>query len=123
MRLKFLSAVGDNIILLELAEAAQETDVLSISYDAGDWLEYEVLTTTAGTYDITFRTACLNNPGRINFLMDGGELFSIDVPVTGGWQNWVSVSAIRHPSRSGWCRTIPTPSIPRPPYRSICRGS
>jgi hypothetical protein len=61
--------------------------------DAGDWLEYEVLTTNAGTYDITFRTACLDNPGRINFLVDGGELFSVDVPVTGGWQNWVSFSA------------------------------
>ncbi|MDX2474222.1 MAG: glycoside hydrolase family 3 N-terminal domain-containing protein [Candidatus Krumholzibacteria bacterium] len=154
-----ISPLGDNIVLLELAEASQENDVLSISYDAGDlqsadggtlatfsgetvinilpyasggsvipgrveaedfyimsgiqteatsdvgggqnvgwieagdWLEFEVLTTTAGTYDITFRTACLAAPGRINFLVDGGELFSINVPVTGGWQNWVSVSA------------------------------
>jgi hypothetical protein len=61
--------------------------------DAGDWLQFEVQVASAGTYDITFRTACFENPGRINFLVDGGELFSIDIPVTGGWQNWTSNSA------------------------------
>jgi beta-glucosidase len=60
--------------------------------DAGDWMEYECLVQTAGTYEIVFRTACLDNAGRINFLRDGAELFSIDVPVTGWWQNWVSIS-------------------------------
>jgi len=60
--------------------------------DAGDWMEYECQVESAGTYDVVFRTACLNSSGRINFLADGDELFSIDVPATGWWQNWVSIS-------------------------------
>jgi len=60
--------------------------------DAGDWMEYECQVERAGVYEIVFRTACLENSGRINFLVEGGELFSIDVPVTGWWQNWVSIS-------------------------------
>ncbi len=61
--------------------------------DAGDWMDYDCLVQTAGTYEVVFRTACLNSPGRINFLRDGVELFAIDVPVTGGWQSWTSISA------------------------------
>ncbi len=60
--------------------------------DAGDWMEYECLVETAGVYEIVFRTACLSSPGRISFQHDGGELFAIVVPVTGWWQNWVSIS-------------------------------
>jgi beta-glucosidase len=60
--------------------------------DAGDWLEYEVLVPSAGTYDIDLRTACFENSGRINFLVGGTEEFSIDVPITGWWQNWTTIS-------------------------------
>ncbi len=60
--------------------------------DAGDWMEYACVVETAGVYDVVFRTAAQWSAGRIEFLVDGVEQFSIDVPVTGGWQNWTSIT-------------------------------
>lgn len=60
--------------------------------DAGDWMDYECVVQTVGAYEIVFRTASLEDAGRIGLLRDGVELFTIDVPVTGGWQNWTSIS-------------------------------
>ena len=43
-------------------------------------------------YVINFRTACLNSSGRIKFQVNGEELFSRNIPITNGWQNWITVS-------------------------------
>jgi beta-glucosidase len=58
--------------------------------DAGDWVSYECMVEVAGRYDITFRTAALENVGRLNFLLNETSLFTTDIPVTGGWQAWTS---------------------------------
>ncbi len=60
--------------------------------DNGDWMEYYCNFESAGTYVINFRTACLNSSGRIKFLVNGEELFSRNIPITNGWQNWITVS-------------------------------
>lgn len=60
--------------------------------DAGDWISYDCMVTTAGRYDITFRIAALENVGRINLLIDEASLFTLDLPVTGGWQSWTSIT-------------------------------
>lgn len=60
--------------------------------DAGDWLEYEAVVQEGGIYNITFRSAAQSNAGRLQFILNGEELFTTDFPVTGGWQNWESTS-------------------------------
>lgn len=58
----------------------------------GDWAEYQVDVTSAGTYEVTFRVASDNAGGVITLQKDGSDLGSVNVVNTGGWQNWTDVS-------------------------------
>ena len=59
-----------------------------------EWLEYTVNVMTAGTYRIDARVASQDTGGDFSIEFDGQNLTgTIDVPVTGGWQNWTTVSA------------------------------
>ncbi len=62
--------------------------------DDNDWLEYKVDLLYSGTYYFKFRVASESSGGIIKFLIDGTELFSRSIPVTGGWQSWTTVSTI-----------------------------
>jgi len=55
----------------------------------GDWLNFTLDVTQSGLYDINFNIAALNAGGKILLSLEGQFLTSaLDVPVTGGWQNW-----------------------------------
>ncbi|MBN1542313.1 glycoside hydrolase family 3 C-terminal domain-containing protein [candidate division KSB1 bacterium] len=60
--------------------------------DDGDWVEYLVHFESTGVYLVIFRTACLSNPGKIQFLVNNEVVFSKTIPVTNGWQNWTTVT-------------------------------
>jgi hypothetical protein len=56
---------------------------------SGEWLNFTIDVTQTGLYDILFNIAAQNAGGKILLAMDGQYLpVGIDVPVTGGWQNW-----------------------------------
>jgi beta-glucosidase len=59
--------------------------------DAGDWLEYNVNVTSI-VNNASFRVASLSTAGRIAFSSDSSVLTTFDLPVTGGWQTWQTVS-------------------------------
>lgn len=61
---------------------------------AGEWLEYTVNVTTAGTYTIQVRVAA-TAAGKTFHLELGGVNISgtLTVPNTGAWQTWATVSA------------------------------
>jgi len=66
--------------------------------DPGDYLDYDVNVTSAGTYEVDFRTAAEFGSGRVNLQLidDGGdilELSSVPFTSTGGWQTWTTTSA------------------------------
>mgnify|MGYP000335402745 CR=1 FL=1 len=56
----------------------------------GEWLEYTV-DVTPGTYDVEARVAAKADQ-QFRVLLDGTELGVVDVPDTGGWQNWQTVT-------------------------------
>ncbi|GIQ69039.1 glycoside hydrolase family 81 [Xylanibacillus composti] len=60
--------------------------------DTGDWLEYEVDVQAAGTYTVKYRIASLEAGGEIRLQSNGNTLLATTVPVTGGWQNWQTVT-------------------------------
>lgn len=63
--------------------------------DAGDWVAYSGITLpTAGTYTVEYRVASVAGGGQIRVEQNAGalQLGTINVPSTGGWQNWTSVS-------------------------------
>ena len=62
--------------------------------ESGDYLEYQLEVKEAGTYTITYRVASLNGGGRIALLTRSRFPHTVtDIPRTGGWQNWTSVTS------------------------------
>jgi beta-glucanase (GH16 family) len=62
--------------------------------DAGDWVVWNVNIPTSGTYTVRYRVASLPGGGRLQLERAGGSPVygAVDVPGTGGWQNWTTVS-------------------------------
>ncbi len=59
----------------------------------GEWLEYTVDVANAGMYQIETRVASPSTGGSFRLEVDGQDLTGpIQVPVSGGWQNWVTVT-------------------------------
>ena len=62
--------------------------------NSAEWLEYTVNVPTAGVYTIETRVASLSFGGTFHMEFDGvDKTGDITVPITNGWQNWVTVSA------------------------------
>ncbi|AUV82586.1 hypothetical protein C2R22_13830 [Salinigranum rubrum] len=57
----------------------------------GEWLEYTI-TLPAGSYDFEARVASWGTDRKLRVLLDGSELGVVDVPETGGSQNWQTVT-------------------------------
>ena len=61
---------------------------------ANEWLEYTVTVPASGTYDIDIRVASNATGGNFHLEFGGVDRTgNIQVPATGGWQNWTTVSA------------------------------
>mgnify|MGYP006188411517 FL=1 len=66
--------------------------------DSSDWMAYNSLTVpTTGTYTIEYRVASPNG-GQLTLDLNGGSIVlgTKDIPVTGGWQNWTTISQTVH---------------------------
>jgi hypothetical protein len=62
--------------------------------ETGDWMDYIVTLPNTGTYTVNFRVATMNTGPQFQLRKpDGTVLATINVPNTGGWQNWQTVSA------------------------------
>jgi endoglucanase len=62
--------------------------------DAGDWIEFSLEVTEAGTFNLESRVATAQAGGLFVFEVDGttvGE--EISVTPTGGWQTWASINS------------------------------
>jgi uncharacterized repeat protein (TIGR02059 family) len=63
--------------------------------DSGDWLEYLINVENSGKYTMTFRVAANTAAGQIDVSAPGQaieKIGTVSIPVTGGWQTWVSVA-------------------------------
>lgn len=74
----------------------QCSDFSSNGYDVGwiennEWLAYTVQVQTSGVYSAAFNVAAQNAGGQIFVLVDGQGVSMVNIPATGGWQNWQNV--------------------------------
>ena len=63
--------------------------------DTTEWLAFNSLTIpSSGTYTIKLRVASDQSGGQASIDLNGGNIVlgTIDIPYTGGWQNWTTVS-------------------------------
>jgi endoglucanase len=62
--------------------------------DTGDWMNYSVNVSTAGTYTVNFRVATMFNGPQFQLRNSSGTvLATLNVPNTGGFQTWRTISA------------------------------
>jgi endoglucanase len=62
------------------------------STDDNDWMSYPINIPSAGNYTLQVRVASPYNGGILVLSRNGSDLGTINVPNTGGWQNWQTVS-------------------------------
>ncbi len=62
--------------------------------DTNDWMAYNNITVpTSGTYTVEYRVASVNG-GKLSMDLNAGSIVlgSVNIPATGGWQSWTTVS-------------------------------
>lgn len=62
--------------------------------DSNDWMTYSVNIPATGTYKVSYRVAASAGGGQFKLEKAGGSPVygSVNVPATGSWQNWQTVS-------------------------------
>jgi lysophospholipase L1-like esterase len=85
---------------VDLENAADTGGGLDLGWTSGgQWFRYTVNVATSATYTVSFRVAALaavgNNAGSFHLQTPSGTQLSgaIDVPGTGGWQTWTTITA------------------------------
>jgi glucose/arabinose dehydrogenase len=58
----------------------------------GDWMDYNVNVTAAGVYTVAFRVASNPGGGELQLRSGSNILAMINVPATGGWQAWQTIT-------------------------------
>lgn len=62
--------------------------------DSGDWMDYNLDVSHTGVYEVLLRVASQSQAG--SFTLSSGDTshtIEVDVPITGGWQNWQTISS------------------------------
>jgi predicted alpha-1,6-mannanase (GH76 family) len=64
------------------------------SFNTGDWTSYTVTIPTSGTYRVSYRVSSIYSGRTLRLEKDGGatNLGTINIPNTGSWQAWTSIS-------------------------------
>jgi endoglucanase len=60
--------------------------------ETGEFLKYSVNVQQSGIYAVNIRIASNQAGGKIMLKLDNNTLGVVDVPVTGGWQNWETIT-------------------------------
>ena len=69
---------------------------------AGEWLQYTVDVATTGVYRFEARVANIGTGATFRVEVDGVDRTGlVDVPHTGGWQTWETISTARIPLEAG----------------------
>jgi len=63
--------------------------------DAGDWLEYNIEVATTADYTVQFRVSA-NSPTNLELRENNETLQTLQIPTSGGWQNWMTLQTNIH---------------------------
>lgn len=74
---------------------------INVSYiGAGTWFEYDITVPSAGLYRFQLRAAVASG-STVRIMQDTTTLSQLSLPVSGGWQNWISVGSEPIPLQAG----------------------
>ena len=69
--------------------------------EAGDWMDYTVNIPQAGDYLLSYRIASPYTGTQVQLMSGNSVLATTDIPQTGGWQNWTTVTTTAHFATAG----------------------
>lgn len=61
--------------------------------DDGDWMDYNVTVNNPGDYIVSFRVASFYGGSQLQLKKNSTVLTTLDIPKTGDWQSWQTISA------------------------------
>jgi tetratricopeptide (TPR) repeat protein len=68
----------------------------------GEWLAYSVAVARTGEYDVALRVSCPAPGGQLHLEFGSEDVTGpLDVPQTGGWRNWQTITKRRVPLKEG----------------------
>lgn len=75
---------------IEATKDSVHTNGYSVGWlGAGEWMQYDVQVAQSAAYDVDVRVAANGTDGKFHFSVGGSDISRvINVPNTGGWQNW-----------------------------------
>jgi chitinase len=86
----------NNMAGIQVEACTDEGGGSNVGYiEATDWMAYyNINFPVSGTYKVEYRVASLSGGGRVSCDLNAGaiQLGAVDIPSTGGWQNWTTVS-------------------------------
>lgn len=79
---------------VDIEECTDDNGGYNIGYfTVGEWVEYTINAAGSGTYDIDLRVACNGDGRTISIEIDGNIIENfLEIPNTGGWQTWETIS-------------------------------
>jgi hypothetical protein len=77
---------------IEVTTDPQGGDFNSSYLDNTDYMVYPITIPAAGAYTLQYRVASPNSGGIVILGRDGTDLVRTNIPNTGGWQNWQTIS-------------------------------
>jgi aryl-phospho-beta-D-glucosidase BglC (GH1 family) len=60
--------------------------------DAGDWVDYNVNISSAGTYQVQYRVASTGTTGQVQLKIGSTTYATTSIPNTNGWQTWTTIT-------------------------------
>ena len=87
---------------VQLESCSDEGGGLNVGYiDTSDWMEYDLEIPMDGEYQVSIRAASLDGGGRLSLADESTTLGALDIPSTGDWQNWTTVTGPEISLRKG----------------------
>ncbi|MBN2011877.1 cellulase family glycosylhydrolase [candidate division KSB1 bacterium] len=79
---------------IDVADASSGSVYYAGWIEDGEWMLYTVNVQEAGKYTIYVKVAAQSSGGKIVVQLNSSAIANFNIPATGGWQTWKSVSAI-----------------------------
>ncbi len=78
---------------IQLEPCSDEGGGLNVGFiDTNDWMEYDIAIPLDGEYQLTVRAASLSGGGNLSLADGSTTLGTLNIPSTGDWQNWKTIT-------------------------------
>ncbi|HEY1006417.1 MAG TPA: cellulase family glycosylhydrolase [Sphingobacteriaceae bacterium] len=86
---------------VDIEQGNQNGEYYVTKTEAGEWLQYTVSSEAPGRYTLRLRVSAAQPGGKISVSVNGRDFQAVDVPATGGEENWKDIAVEKIPLKKG----------------------